>query len=167
MTCAEVQDLIEAVAAGDVPLAGELAAHVAACRGCAAALEAASEIERALIESPVPAVPARFVQDVLQAVRRERWHYEQRVDRAFNLTIAAGVGVVVVAVVSLLNVGSVAQLLMSAMDALSEVSEPPVWPASVGASRAVVWLATLMVATGLGVWWWAEHRPGYEDGGPQ
>jgi hypothetical protein len=159
MTCAEVKELVEAIAAGDVPLEGALAAHVAACPDCAAALESATRIERALAAMPMPAVPARFVQAVLEAVRRERWLYEQRVDRAFNLTIAAGVGLVVIALVTLFNAGSVAQFLMLALDTLSDVSQqPPGWPASVGASRAVLWLTTLMVATGVSVWWWAERR---------
>jgi hypothetical protein len=166
MTCAEVQDLIEAIAAGDVPVSGELASHLESCRTCASALEAATRIERALTELAVPSIPPHFVRNVRDAVRRDRWRYEQRVDRAFNLTVAAGIGLVVIALVGLFNLGSLAQLLVLAMETLSDVSqEPPAWPASIGAPRAAAWLTTLMVATGLVVWWWAERRHDYEKQG--
>src|SRR5215471_8384849 len=131
MTCAQADELIDAVASGDVVPDAVFAAHIAGCRACAAALQVARGIERALSAAPAMAAPVRFSEDVLARIRRERWRFEERVDRAFNLTIAAGVALVVVALVSLLNLGSLAQMLLVAGETLSHIShETPPWAAS-------------------------------------
>ncbi len=161
MTCADAEDLIEAVAAGETPPAGELAAHLADCRRCAAALATASRIERALVALPAPSAPVRFAQDVLAAIRRERWRSEERVDRVFNVTIAAAIVVVAAALVSLLNLGSLAQMLIAAAEKMSAIPQrPPAWPPP--APLPVLSLAVVLVTMAVGVWWWAERRSPYE-----
>ncbi len=161
MTCAGAADLIEAVAAGDAAIDGELAAHLSGCPACAAALDTATQIERMLAARPAPAAPSGFTQQALAAIRRERWQLEERVDRAFNVTMVAALVVVAVALVSLLNVGSLAQIVLVAVGSIAEIPRqssgwqgaPPL-PA-LGLTAAVATLA-------LGVWRWAEHRPGRE-----
>jgi anti-sigma factor RsiW len=161
MTCAEALDLIEAVAAGDTPRGNELEAHLAGCPGCAAALDAALRIERALVALPAVPAPARFAQDVMAAVRRDRWRSEERIDRLFNVMITSAVLIVVVSLVSLFNVGSLAQMLMTAIDTVSAISRRP---AALDTSRALsaVGLTALLLTGALGLWWWAERRSGYE-----
>jgi hypothetical protein len=161
MTCAEAADLIEAVAAGDTLPDGELAVHLSGCQACAAALDAAIRIERALAARPAPAAPHGFAAQALAAIRRERWRSEERVDRAFNVTIVAALVVVTVAIVSLFNLGSLAQMALVAIDTLSQIPrQSPGWQGApplptLGLSMAAATLA-------LGVWWWAERRSGQE-----
>jgi predicted anti-sigma-YlaC factor YlaD len=164
MTCADAQDLIDAVAAGDaVPDAG-LTAHLQGCPRCAAALETGRRLERALGTLPVPAAPVRLSQDVIAAVRRERWRREEHVDRAFNLTIGLAVVLVAVALVSLANLGSLAQILLLAGEALSRTVEQAS-TAPAGGSLSTIGLTAAVAMTVLAVWWWAERRPGYEEKG--
>jgi anti-sigma factor RsiW len=161
MTCADAVDLIEAVAAGDLTPDAELTAHLAGCPACAAALGAAVRLERTLAARPAPAAPSGFAQRTMAAVRRERWQSEERVDRMFNVTIAGAIVVVILAVVSFFNLGSLAQLALVAVDTLSEVPrQSPGWQG--GAPLPVAGLTMAVATLALGVWWWAEHRAGNE-----
>jgi len=156
VTCAEVRELIEAVAAGDEPGGAEFEAHVAACSACAAALETARRIERALAALPAPAAPAQFSRQVMAAVRRARWQHDNQVDRVFNFAIVLGLVIVAVAAVSLLNLGSVANMMLAVVEAMAEARHQP---APWGRDGSVpVALATAMFAMAFGVWWWAERR---------
>ena len=162
MTCADALEAIEAIAAGDLALDGEIAAHVAGCRSCAAALDLATRIERALVALPAASAPPRFTQEVAAAVRRERWRSEERVDRAFNVTIAAGLGLVGAALVSLFYVGSLAQMVLAVADTLARAAqEPPAWQPS--GSLPILWMMAAAAAMAVGVWWWLERSPRFDD----
>ena len=87
MTCREVQESIEAIAAGDEPATGAFRAHVETCARCAAALATARRIEESLAARPAPAAPARFAATVVARIRREHWRAEQQVDRMFNIAV--------------------------------------------------------------------------------
>lgn len=156
MTCEEALDLIEAIASGDVAPGPEFESHVAGCRACAAVLASAVRIERALTGLPVTPAPAGFSRAVAAAIRRQRWQHEQQVDRAFNLTMAIGVVIAIVAVISLFNVASVAQMLFAAADAFSDIPASPPWAAS--SSLPAAGLTAAVVAMTIAVWWWAERR---------
>jgi hypothetical protein len=161
MTCGEVQDLVEAVASGDVTPGPEFAAHLAGCRSCQAALAAAVRIEGALAGLPAPAAPAGFIRAVAAATRRQRWQQEEHVDRAFNVSLAIGVVIMTVAVVSLFNVASVAQMLMVAIDTVSAIPQESPWAAA--PSIPAAGLTAAVVATTIALWWWAERRSDYQD----
>jgi hypothetical protein len=161
MTCGEAEDLIEPVASGDVTPPADFSSHVAECRRCAAALAAAERIERALAGEPA-AAPVHFTQAVLASLRRRRWQHEERIDRAFNLTIAAAIVTVALGIVALLNASGVAQMLLVAIDTLSEIpQQSPPWPG--GYSLPVASITGAFVATAVFIWWWAERRPGYGE----
>jgi anti-sigma factor RsiW len=163
MTCAEAQDLIEAVASGDVPPDAAFTAHVSGCRACAASLALARGIQQVLADLPSPVAPAGLSQSVIAAVRRQRWRYEEHIDRAFNLTLGFGVLIVAVAIIGLLNVGSIAQLVLTAVDVLSDVPQGGVsWPGA--GSLPTVTLMAAVAATAAGIWWWAERGSGMTQG---
>ena len=107
---------------------------------------------------PEQAAPADFTRTVTGAIRRRRWEYDQHVDRAFNVAIALGVTLIVVAVVSLLNVAALAQMLMAAADAVAELpNQSPSWGQIHTVPMATI--AITVVGTGIAVWWWAERPP--------
>ena len=154
MTCADVLDRVEAVAAGDLEPDGPLRHHVETCPRCAAALATARRIETFLSERPVMDAPQRFVPALQQRIRVERWQAEQRVDRIFNLAIAAAV---------LLFVGGIVVLVRGSAW-VEGVAQLSAFVASAGAhavDTAAPSLTTYVAATGLfisgvAMWWWAE-----------
>lgn len=156
MTCQELDDRIEALASGDAPQTPATQAHLAECLRCQAAFARARRIERWLADPAPPQAPSRFTADVLARVRRERWQSEQALDRWFNLTIAAGVLLVVTAVALLTNVSGLAAVTADVARVMRDGT-------SVMADRLAADLPTYAVATGLltstiAVWWWAERR---------
>ena len=161
MTCGEAEDLIEAVASGDAA-PPDFSSHLAGCRACAAAFAVAARIERALVSEPAPAAPVNFTQTVLASLRRRRWQYEERIDRAFNLTIGAAIVIVALGILALLNASGVAQVLLAAAAALSELpQQSPPWAGDY--SLPVASISGGFVATALVIWWWAERRPNYGE----
>ena len=101
--CDEVLDVIEAVAAGEGASDARVAAHVATCASCAAALESARSLERLLRGRPVPRPPSQFTSRTLARVRRARWRSEQFVDAGFNIAVVAIVVAVTVGLWLLLH----------------------------------------------------------------
>src|SRR6185503_14608042 len=87
MTCREVADLIEPIAAGELEPDAAVRAHLETCPSCARVLATARRLEAALVAHQPPPVPDRFVSAVLQRVRRERWRMERNVDLIFNVAI--------------------------------------------------------------------------------
>ncbi len=155
MFCDEVLELIEPIAAGEVTPEGRVAAHLATCADCAAALEDARRVEDALRAQPAPRAPAQFTSHVLSRVRRERWRSEQAVDLGFNVTI-------VVAAVAILAGGAVALHLAGMDAALGDAMNLLGRGASALARRVAPSVplyagAAALLVTALGIWWWAER----------
>ncbi len=153
--CDEVLDVIEAVAAGDLAPDARIEAHLASCASCAATLQSAKSLEQLLRGRQVPRPPAQFTSRVLTRVRRARWRNEQFVDAGFNVAVAAIVVAVIAGVWLILNrTGLVAvsddaiNLMGSgAMTLIRRIT--PSLPLYLGASA--------LVASALGLWWWAER----------
>jgi anti-sigma factor RsiW len=156
MTCREVLDRIEAVAAGDEPATPELRSHLEECLACAAALAQARRIESVLAERPAPSAPARFSAALTSRIRQERWRSEQQVDRMFNVVLLAGVLAIAVGVLALFNVNAMAAAFTGSLALLNRLSgalvvqAAPAFAAYLGAAG--------FLATALFVWWWAERR---------
>jgi hypothetical protein len=159
MTCSEARELIDPIASGDLE-SDPFRIHVAGCPACAGALAQAERIERALAALPAFPPPPRFSQAVRARVRRERWRYEERVDRAFNLTIAVGLVAVAAAVLGLLNITSLARMLFVAVETVTEATRQP---APQAGSLVTVGLPALLIAVAVAVWWWAERRVDYQE----
>lgn len=163
MTCDEARELIEAVASGDIDAPPPLAAHVGSCQACAAALELARAIERSLASQPQPAAPQNFTRAVLGSIRSQRWEYDEHVDRAFNVALALGISLILIAIVGLLNVSALAGLLMAGADAVAALpQQSPAWSGVPATPMAGIGMT--VVVTAIAIWWWAERRAGFERG---
>lgn len=156
MTCKDVIDAVEAIAAGDLEPGDELRAHLESCPGCASVLASARRLEAALARREAPQAPPRFAAVVLQRVRREQWRAEQHVDRLFNVAMIVALVVVAGGVLALMNLSGIlaaaSQVLTALANARGDVAQ-----------KAALTLATYIAAGGLlasalVMWWWAERR---------
>jgi anti-sigma factor RsiW len=155
MFCDEALDSVEAIAAGDLAPDGRVASHLATCPNCALALEGARRLEASLRRRAAPTAPAEFTSRTLARIRRARWRSDQFLDVGFNLALGLivigilGVAWVLVESIGLTSVGAdAADLLRTGMATLFRRVAPSL-PLYAG--------ATAVVATALGVWWWAER----------
>ncbi|MGE5244385.1 MAG: zf-HC2 domain-containing protein [Betaproteobacteria bacterium] len=155
MFCDEALDAVEAIAAGELTPEGRIAAHLASCPNCAAALDAARRVEGLLRRRPVPRTPPQFTSRTMTLVRRRRWRSEQYLDAGFNLALA---------VVAVITVGLVWILLHQSGVAAASGDATGLFSAGVTAlaRRIVPTLplyagATALVAAAVGIWWWAER----------
>src|SRR5947207_2111570 len=155
MFCDEVLDVIEPIAAGEFTPDGRVAAHLTTCPNCAAALASARRVDQMLKARPVPKPTPQFSTRTMAIVRRRRWRRDQFVDAGFNVALLVmGIGVVAAVWIALNRSGLIA-VSNGTLDVLG---------AAVGAVRqrlpssAGVYVgATLLLITGLGIWWWAER----------
>jgi anti-sigma factor RsiW len=156
MSCSDMIELIEPIAAGDLQPAAAVRAHLESCVTCAAALASAQRLEAALQALEIPPAPATFTAAVLQRIRRDKWQSEQNVDRLFNLAMAAAVLLVAEAVIAMLNVDTVLALTASAWGLMKEGMRTTVHDA---APTVFTYIAAAgLLASALGMWWWAERR---------
>jgi anti-sigma factor RsiW len=155
MTCAQAEDEIEALAAGEHPADEGFRRHVEGCVRCASALAAARRLESALAAWPAPAAPPRFTAAVASRIRSERWRSEQQVDRVFNAFLLLGLFVIVGGIAALLNVSAVAAAASHAIEFLTSAGERTAAPAP---SLVTYIVGTAFFGTALAAWWWAERR---------
>ena len=153
MRCVDVEEWIEPVAAGD-PAPAAVQAHLDTCAHCSASLRLARSIEDAIRRRNVALPPERFVEAVLRRIHRERWRAERYVDVGFNVTIAAGLLLVVGGVWLLLNISGLNAVTAEVATALRA-------GAGVVLVRVEGVLPTYLAATALliatfGIWWWTE-----------
>ena len=156
MQCADVLDLVEPIAAGDLPPDERVREHLHSCPACAGALASAQRLETLLKAMEFPAAPAAFASQVLQRIRRDRWRSEQNVDRLFNVAIVAAVILIAGGLLALLNVGTVMSLIGSVWTLVKEGSRETVRTA---VPTVVTYVAAAgLLASALGMWAWAERR---------
>lgn len=154
MRCHNLEPLIEAIADGSHDPPPEDRAHLSACAICSARFEQARRIEQWLAARDVPQPPASFTAAVMARIGQQQWQAERAIDIGFNLAIAAGVMVIVMAGVGLawslgfftirVDVAALADAVFSRVEGrvISEVQ------------TVVISAALLTVA--LAFWWWAE-----------
>ena len=155
MTCDDVQNAIELIAAGEMTPDAQMASHLATCRSCASALETAQRIDALLRQRPVPAPPAQFTARTMASIRRARWRNEQMIDWGFNaalalvaLTIVAGLWIVFSRSGFTFVGNDALQLFGAGMRTFVQRVSP---------SLPVYALATMLLITALGIWRWAER----------
>lgn len=156
MTCKDLIDVVEAIAAGDLEPGAELRAHLETCPKCASALASARRVEAALTQRDAPLAPPRFAAIVLQRVRREQWRAEQHVDRLFNAAMLLALVLVAGGAAALMNLSGVlawasqvATVIVTMRDEVARQAAP---------SLATYIAAAGLLASALAMWWWAERR---------
>ena len=157
MTCADVTDVLDLIAAGDVTADAAVAAHLAACPSCAQALETARRLETLLRARPAPVAPAQFTSRLMSRIRRATWRREQIVDWIFNsamiaaaLLLAAGLWI------AFRHTG----LSAVSRDAISLFGSGMIAAAQkVTPSLPLYAGATGLLLVALGLWWWATDSP--------
>jgi hypothetical protein len=97
MRCDDIGELIEPWAAGESTPSAAEAAHLTSCAGCTRALSMARRLDRALATFTWAPARATLSHDVIRRISHDSWRREQRVDRAFNATLATGAAIVVAA----------------------------------------------------------------------
>jgi predicted anti-sigma-YlaC factor YlaD len=155
MFCDEALDAIEPIAAGELTPDGRIADHLATCPNCAAALEDARRLERMLQARPAPRPAPNFTPRTLNRVRRARWRAEQFLDVGFNVAIIAIVVAVVGGIWMLLNRSGLAAVSSDAVNlfGIGMIA----FVRRVAPSVPLYMGAMAVLATALGLWWWAER----------
>lgn len=154
MTCDDIRDLVEPLAADELTPTEEVRAHLETCPSCAAALATARRIEATLAARLVVEAPARFSASVHQRIRRERWVAEQRVDRIFNVAIAAAILLLAGGVFFLVRGSAVLEATSQFLSLASTFSGDAARTAAPSAGTYIA--ATGLFVSGLAMWWWAE-----------
>ena len=157
MTCREIQERIEAVAAGDEPADEAFREHVEGCVTCAAALARARRIEETLAARLVPQAPPRFAAQVASRIRREHWRAEQQVDWLFNVAVAAGLVAIAGGTLALVNLSLVTETISAGLSAVFNYLTQPRAAAPVTAGLPTYLLGAAFLATTLVIWSWAER----------
>jgi predicted anti-sigma-YlaC factor YlaD len=158
MFCDEALNSVEAIAEGELTAEGRLADHYATCPNCAAALRRARELEQMLQLRPTPRPSPQFTTRTMARVRRARWRSDQVLDMGFNAAIA----IVLIAVI----VGGWMVLDRSGLVAVSNDAVGifgrglTTFVQRIAPSLSLYAGATVLLATALGLWWWAERGEG-------
>ncbi|HVD92206.1 MAG TPA: hypothetical protein VNC21_07990 [Vicinamibacterales bacterium] len=160
MTCQDVQERIEAVAAGDEAATDAFRAHVEGCLRCAASFARARRIEEALAGRPAPQAPSRFGASVAARIRGEYWRSEQQVDRLFNVAVGIGLLAIFGGALALVNLTTVTGAVADIVAILNRLTTQS---GSRAAEQVALGFSTYVMAggfllTALLVWWWAEKR---------
>jgi len=155
MTCDVALNVVELIAADELKPDGQMAAHLATCASCASSLEAARRIDALLRQRPVAMPPPQFTARTMARIRRARWRNEQMIDWTFNaalvlvaLGIASGIWLVASRSGFTLVGNDAVQLFGAGMRTFVQRVSP---------SLPLYALATVMLVTALGIWWWAER----------
>ena len=154
MFCDEVLELVEAIAAGDLTPDPRVMTHVQSCAGCAAALAAARRVDGLLKQRTAPGAPPQFTTRIMGRIRRDRWRRDQFLDLGFNLTVGVVLLFVLTGFWALLSQSGLGGISHDAANILGSAASDLMHRAA--PSLPLYLAASAIVATALGVWWWAE-----------
>ena len=157
MQCAEVLELVEPIAAGDLQPDERVRGTSAQLSGLRRCARVGAAPRDAAEGDGIPAGPPGLsTSEVLQRIRRDRWQAEQNVDRLFNVAIVAAVILVAGGLVAMLNVETVLSLTGSTWAVLKEGGRET---ARTAAPTVATYIAAVgLLASALGMWAWAERR---------
>jgi len=156
MTCDEIADAIELIAAGELTADAAVSAHLSACGSCARSLDTARRLERLLRARPAPAAPAHFTSRLMSRIRRTSWRREQIVDWVFNGAMALAALLTVAGLWTALRRAGLSALNRDAMAILG--AGIAAVEQKIAATLPLYAGATLLLVAALGVWWWAERE---------
>lgn len=155
MFCDEALDAVEAIATGELKPEGRIAEHLATCPNCASALESARRLDAMLRQRTIPRPPAQFTSKTIGRVRRARWRSDQFLDLGFNVAIGLIVLAVVGGIWMLFNRSGLTAVSTDAVDLFG--SGLVTFLHRVAPSLPLYVAAIAILATALGIWWWAER----------
>jgi hypothetical protein len=155
--CSEADGRLEAILAGEDGGSAAILSHIEQCARCRAAMDVAGRVDALLRTMPAVAPPPDFTDRVVARVRRERWHAEERFDRAFNLTLAAALVLLVAGAVALVNLSGLGALLVDA----ARVARGGLAVPGLAVPRGIAATSAALVVTAITGWWWATRRFGY------
>jgi anti-sigma factor RsiW len=157
MTCADVADVLDLIAAGELAADGEVSAHLSGCASCSRSLETARRLERLLAARPAPPAPRNFTSRLMYRMQTARWRREQIVDGLFNtamiaaaLLVASGLWIAMRRTGLALVSRDAVDIFGAGMIAAAQKVTPSL-PLYAGAT------GLLLVA--LALWWWASDSP--------
>src|SRR5262249_38907114 len=87
MTCEDVLNAVDLIAAGELAEDARISSHLATCPSCSSALESARRLDALLRQRPVPMPSAQFTARTMARIRRARWRNEQTIDWIFNAAL--------------------------------------------------------------------------------
>jgi anti-sigma factor RsiW len=154
MTCAEIADLIDPIAAGELAADAAVSAHLSTCGSCAASLDAARRLETLLRARPVPSAPPQFTSRAVNRIRRASWRREQIVDGIFNMAMVAAALLVATGLWIALRRTGLSTLTADAMNVFN--AGMLTTAQKVAPSLPLYAGATGLIAIALGLWWWAS-----------
>ena len=157
MFCDQVVELLEPIAAGDLAPDEAAQRHLVSCVNCTEALAAARRVDEVLRTRGVTAVPAQFTGKTLTRIRRDRWRREQFFDAGFNVATATIILGVVLAVWMIMDRSGLSAVSRDIVDLFS--AEVITVARQMAPSLSLYAGATALIATALGIWWWAEREP--------
>ncbi len=155
MFCDEALDAVEAIAAGELTPDGRIAEHLGSCPNCASALDAARRLEQMLRARPAPRVSAQFTSRTMAKLRRARWRSDQFLDAGFNVAVAIVASGIVVAVWLVMRRTGLTAVSADLVDLLA--AGFVALAHKVGPSVPLYAGAMALLASALGIWWWAER----------
>jgi hypothetical protein len=155
MFCDQVVELLEPIAAGDLVPDEGIARHLASCANCAEALAGARRVDQLLRTRRVPAPSAQFTPRTLARIRRDRWRREQFFDAGFNVATVAVIGGVVLAVWMIIDLSGLSAISRDLLDLFG--TEVATVARQMAPSVSLYASATVLIATALAIWWWAER----------
>lgn len=154
-TCAELQEIIEPLAAGELEPREEISAHLVGCPRCTARLALARRLDELLATSAVPEPPSNFATAIVRRIRHEWWRSEQAVDLWFNVAVVSGLLLMLAGLWLLMNLSGLtavtadaSSLFVAGLRAII-AHVAPLLPTYVGAVALVLTVFT--------VWWWADR----------
>lgn len=154
MRCHDLEPLIEAIADGSQALSPEDRAHLSSCVVCSARVEQARRIEHWLSAREVAPPPATFTASVMARIGQEKWQAERVIDIGFNLAIAAGVLVILMAgagVAWSLGFFTITVDVAALVNAAFARVEGRV----ISEVQTIV-ISAVLLTMALALWWWAE-----------
>lgn len=155
MFCDEALDAVEAIASSELTADGRVAAHLATCPNCAATLVRARALEQMLRRRAAPSAPAQFTSRTMARVRRVRWRSDQFLDIGFNVAIGVVVLALLVGIWIIVDRSGVTTVSNDAIDFLG--SRLVTLARRIAPVLPVYAAAAAVLASVLGVWWWAER----------
>ena len=157
MFCDEVLELVEPIAAGEVAVDTRVTSHLASCANCTAALSDARRLEQLLRGREVLKPSTQFTGRIMSRIRRDRWRREQFLDTGFNVAVGLLAVMVIVVVWVLLSRSGLGAVTRDAFNTLNATALNAIRQRF--ASSLPLYLGAFgLVATALGVWWWAERE---------